>query len=136
MNDTSSEHVFKNLINSLSLSVSLWMVCRASNQFGSERRLQLLLEACNELYPSIRNDCLRDTMQMNNLIEIDFGIPLSSISCTYGKKMSGFGKSINDYPDRVMFLRRVGKTTMKSILISSYFHDGMGSGWSVPDIFR
>jgi hypothetical protein len=75
-------------------------------------------------------------MQTNNLIEIDFGILLSSISCMHGKKMSGFGKSINDYPDRVMFLRCVGKTKMKSILMSSHFHDGMGSGWSVPDTFR
>jgi hypothetical protein len=49
-------------------------------------------------------------MQMNHLIKIDFGILLSSIRCMYEKKMSGFGKSINDYLDRVMFQRCVGKT--------------------------
>jgi hypothetical protein len=64
---------------------------------------------CNELCPSIRDDRLRDTMQMNNLIEINFGILLSSISCTYREEVCYFGESINDYLDRVMFLRYVGK---------------------------
>jgi hypothetical protein len=68
MNDTSSEHVFKDLINSLSLSISLWMVCRASNQLGSERSLQLLPEACNELSSTIRNDHLGHAMELNDLV--------------------------------------------------------------------
>jgi hypothetical protein len=49
-------------------------------------------------------------MQMNNLIEIDFGILLSSISCMHRKEVCYFGESINDYPDGVMLLRCVGKT--------------------------
>jgi hypothetical protein len=48
-------------------------------------------------------------MQMKNLLKIDFGILLSSISCMHRKKMNGFGKSINNYPYGVMFLRCVGK---------------------------
>jgi hypothetical protein len=67
VNNTSSEHVFKNLINPFILAISLRMIRRASNQLGSERKLQFLPEACNELCPSIRNDCLSDTMQTNNL---------------------------------------------------------------------
>jgi hypothetical protein len=47
---------------------------------------------------------------MNNLIKIDFGILLSSISCMHGKKVGSFGESISDYPDGVIFLRCVGKT--------------------------
>jgi hypothetical protein len=70
----------------------------------------LFPQACNELGPSIRNDGLRDTMQPNNLIKIDFGIPLSRIGGMHRKKMSSFSKSINDYPYRVMFLGRVRKT--------------------------
>jgi hypothetical protein len=49
-------------------------------------------------------------MQSNNLIKIDFGILLGGISRMHRKKMSNFGKSINDYPDGVMFLGCVGKT--------------------------
>jgi hypothetical protein len=30
----------------------------------------------------------------------------------------------------------LGRPTMKSILMSSHFHDGMGSGWRVPDTLR
>jgi hypothetical protein len=86
------------------------MIRRTSNEFGSKSILQLFPEACNELGPSIRNDGLRDTMQSNNLIKIDFGILLSRISGMHGKKMSSLSKSINDYPYGVMFLGRVRKT--------------------------
>jgi hypothetical protein len=75
--------------------------------------LQLLPEACNKLCFSIKNDCLRDTMQSNNLLQIDFGILLSSISCMHGKEVCYFGESINDYPDGVMLLRCVRKTNDK-----------------------
>jgi hypothetical protein len=47
---------------------------------------------------------------MNNLIEIDFGILFDSISCMHKNEVRSFGESINDYLDRVMFLRCVGKT--------------------------
>jgi hypothetical protein len=96
--------------------------------------LKLLPEACNELCPSIRDDHLRDTMQMNNLIKIDFGILLSSISCMHREKMCYFGESINDYPDRVMFLRCVGKANDETDVFP--LPNGIGSGWSVPDTFR
>jgi hypothetical protein len=49
-------------------------------------------------------------MQMNNLIKIDFGILLSSISCMHRKKVGSFGESINDYPNGIMLLRCLGKT--------------------------
>jgi hypothetical protein len=48
-------------------------------------------------------------MQTNNLIKIDFGILLGSISCMHREKVCYFGESINDYLDGVMFLRCVGK---------------------------
>jgi hypothetical protein len=49
-------------------------------------------------------------MQPNNLLQIDFGILLSSISCMHGKKVCYFGESINDYLDGIMLLRCVRKT--------------------------
>jgi hypothetical protein len=52
-------------------------------------------------------------MQSNNLIKIYFGILLGRISGMHRKKVSSFGKSINDYPNGVMFLRCVGKTNDK-----------------------
>jgi hypothetical protein len=48
-------------------------------------------------------------MQMNNLIEIDFGILLSCINCMHMEEVCYFGESINDYLDGVMLLRCVGK---------------------------
>jgi hypothetical protein len=89
------------------------MIRRTSNEFGSKSILQLFPEACNELGPSIRNNGLRDTMQSNNLIKVDFGILLGRISGMHWKKMSSFGQSINDYPYGVMFLEFVGKTHYK-----------------------
>jgi hypothetical protein len=73
----------------------------------------LFPEAGNELCPSIRNDGVRDTMQSNNLIKIDFGILLGRISGMHRKKVSNFGKSINNYPYGVMSLGCVGKTNDK-----------------------
>jgi hypothetical protein len=67
-------------------------------------------------------------MQLNNLLQIDFGILLSSISCMYRKEVCYFGESINDYPNGIMLLRYLGKPTMKSMLMSSHFQDGIGSG--------
>jgi hypothetical protein len=52
-------------------------------------------------------------MQTNNLIKIDFGIFLGSISCMHRKKVGSFGESINDYSDGVIPLRCVGKTNDK-----------------------
>jgi hypothetical protein len=54
----------------------------------------------------------------------------------HGKKVGNFDESINDYPNGIMLLRCLGRPTMKSMLMSSHFHDGIGSGWSVPDTFR
>jgi hypothetical protein len=49
-------------------------------------------------------------MQSNNLIKIDFGILLGRISGMHRKKVTSFGKSINNYPYGIMLLRCAGKT--------------------------
>jgi hypothetical protein len=75
-------------------------------------------------------------MQLNNLLQIDLGILLSSMICMHGKKVCYFGESINDYLDGIMLLRCVGKTNDEIHTDASHFQDGIGSGWSVPDTFR
>ena len=62
------------------------------NQFGSKRFLQLFPEMCNELRPTIRNDDhLWNSMQTDNLVEIDLCILLGRISCMHRNKMSDLG---------------------------------------------
>jgi hypothetical protein len=53
--------------------------------------LKLLPEMSNELCSTIRNDHLRYSMEMNNLIKIDLGLLFSIVSSMHGKEMGGFG---------------------------------------------
>jgi hypothetical protein len=59
---TSSEHILKNLIYPLCLTIDLWMISRAVDQTRPQGSMQLLPEASYELGTSIRNDGLRHTM--------------------------------------------------------------------------
>jgi hypothetical protein len=70
--------------------------------------LKLLSETSNELCSKIRNDRLRYSMEMNDLVKIDLGILFSIVSSMHGKEMGSFGLSINYYPYRIMPLGSVG----------------------------
>jgi hypothetical protein len=52
-------------------------------------------------------------MQSNNLLQINFGILLSSVDRMHRKKVGNFGESLNDYPNRIILLRCLGKTNNK-----------------------
>jgi hypothetical protein len=62
--------------------------------------MQLLLEASDELGPSVRNDGLRHTMQAHDARNIQFSILLSPVG-VHRNEMSKLGKSVDDYPNRV-----------------------------------
>jgi hypothetical protein len=55
---TCSEHILKNLICPLRLTISLWMRSRDVDQMHPHVSMQLFPEASDELWPSVRNDCL------------------------------------------------------------------------------
>jgi hypothetical protein len=55
---TSLEHIHKNMIYPLCLTIDLWMVSRAVNQMHPQRIIHLLPEASDKLGTSIRNDGL------------------------------------------------------------------------------
>jgi hypothetical protein len=60
--DTSSEHIFKNLIYSFCLTIGLRMISQAVDQMCSQGSMQLLPETSDKLGPSVRNDGLQHTM--------------------------------------------------------------------------
>jgi hypothetical protein len=63
--------------------------------------IQLLAEVSDELGTSIRNDGLRHTMHTQGARNIQFGVLFSPVKGVHWNKMSGLGKSVNDYPNGV-----------------------------------
>jgi hypothetical protein len=59
---TNSEHILKNMIYPLCLTISLQMISRVVDQTRLQGSMQLLPEASYELGTSIRNDGLQHTM--------------------------------------------------------------------------
>jgi hypothetical protein len=51
-------------------------------------------------------------------------------------EMGSLGEPVHDNPNESFFLVVRGKPTIKSILISSYFHTGIDKGWSTPADFK
>jgi hypothetical protein len=98
---TSLEHILKNLIYSLCLSIGLWMVSRAVDQTRPQGIIQLLPEASDELGTLIRNDGLRHTMQTQDARNIQLGILFSHVEGVHWNEMRRLGKSVDDYPDGV-----------------------------------
>jgi hypothetical protein len=98
---TSSDLILKNLIYSLCLTIGLRIISRAVNQMRPQGSMQLLIEASYELGTSIRNDGLRHTMQTQDARNIQLSILFSHVEGVHWNKMSGLGKSVDDYPDGV-----------------------------------
>jgi hypothetical protein len=63
--------------------------------------MQLLPEAGYELGTLIRNDGLQHTMQTQEARNIQLGVLFSPVAGVHWNEMSGLGKSVDDYPDRV-----------------------------------
>jgi hypothetical protein len=63
--------------------------------------MQLLLEVSYELGTSIINDGLRHTMQTHDARNIQLSILFSPVEGVHWNKISGLGKSVDDYPDGV-----------------------------------
>jgi hypothetical protein len=63
--------------------------------------MQPLLEASDELGPSVRNDGLWHTMQAQDARNIQFSVLLSTVEGVHRIVMSRLGKSVNDHPNRV-----------------------------------
>jgi hypothetical protein len=98
---TSSEHILKNQIYPLCLTIGLWVISRAVNQMHPQESMQLLSEASYELGTSIRNDGLWHIMQTQDVRNIQLGIIFSLVEGVHWNEMSGLGKSVDDYPDGV-----------------------------------
>jgi hypothetical protein len=98
---TSSEHILKNLIYPLYLTISLWMISRAMNQMRPQGSMQLLPEASYKLGTSIRNDGLQHTMQTQDVRNIQLDIVFIPVEGVHWNEVSILGKSVDDYPDGV-----------------------------------
>jgi hypothetical protein len=77
---TSSEHILKNLIYPLCLTIGLRMISRAMDQTRPQGSMQLLPEVSYELETSIRNDGLQHTMQTQDVRNIQLGVLFSLVA--------------------------------------------------------
>jgi hypothetical protein len=100
------------------------------DQTHPQGSMQLLPEASNELWPSVRNDGLQHTMQAHDVRNMQFSVLLSPIEGVHQNGMSRLGKSVDDHPNGVQLAVGEGRPTMKSILMSSHFQAGILRGCS------
>jgi hypothetical protein len=67
---TSLEHVLKNLVHPLCLSICLWVVSGAIVKSGVNRLMQALLELGHPLGPSVIYDANRCSMESKDVVHI------------------------------------------------------------------
>jgi hypothetical protein len=80
------------------------------NQTSTQTFMKMLPKVSFKLWPSIRHDCLRYTMQSNNFYNIFLSILRWSKCYLDWQKVSWFGKVIYNHPNRIISLRRGEKT--------------------------
>jgi hypothetical protein len=68
------------------------------DQVSSVGRVQLLPKASDKLQPSIRNDRLQNSVQVEHASDVDLSILLNSALDVDGYEVSKFGDSFNDHP--------------------------------------
>jgi hypothetical protein len=90
--------------------------------------LKLLPELSNKLCSTIRNDRLRYSMQMNNLIHIDLDILFGIIRSMHGKECAVLVNRSTITQMESCLSEVLGRPTIKSILMSSHFQEGIGRG--------
>jgi hypothetical protein len=98
---TSPEHILKNLIHPLCLTIGLQMISQAMDQTRPQGSMQLLPKVSDELGPPVRNDGLWHTMQTQDVRNIQFSVLLSPVEGVHWDEMSGLGKSVDDHPNGV-----------------------------------
>jgi hypothetical protein len=77
------------------------MISQAVDQMHPQAIIQLLLEASDELETLIRNDCLRHTMQIQDVRNIQLSVLYSHVEGVHRNEMSRLGKSVDNYPNGV-----------------------------------
>jgi hypothetical protein len=82
------EHVFNDLIDSFSLSVSLRMIGRALDEMGAQTFMQLLPKASNKDGSSIGDNGFWNTMIADNVQHVELGILSDPVCGGYGYKVS------------------------------------------------
>jgi hypothetical protein len=86
------------------------MISQAVDQMCPQGSMQLLLEASDELGPSVRNDGLRHTMQTQDVRNIQLNVLLSPVEGVHQNEMSRLGKSVDDYLNGVKLATRERQT--------------------------
>jgi hypothetical protein len=68
--NTGMKHIFNDMVDSLSLSVSLSMVCSTADEVSAQTLMQLLPKICHKDSSSIRDNSLRNTMIADNVLDV------------------------------------------------------------------
>jgi hypothetical protein len=88
-----------------------------------------------KLWSTIRHNGLRNTMQTENTGDVQFRIGKDGIFYFDREEVGDLCESINDNPNRVYPFAVLGNPTIKSILMSSHFHVGIGNDCNGPAVF-
>jgi hypothetical protein len=104
-------------------------------QFSTQEFVKFFPEFGYKLRSTIRHYSLRNTVQTENASNVQFRICEDRVICLDWQKMSNFRKPINYNPNRIIPFAVLGNPTIKSMLISSYFHVGIGRDCNGPAVF-
>jgi hypothetical protein len=100
--NTSTKHIFNDLIDSFSLSISLEMISCTSDDMGAQTLMQLLSKVSNKNRSSIGDDGLRDAVIADNVWYVELGILSDSVCSGYGYEVGRLSQAVYDDPYRVV----------------------------------
>jgi hypothetical protein len=112
------------------------MIGRTVEQLGTQGFMEFFPEFGYKLGSTIRHYSLWNTVQTENAGNVQLCIGKYRVICLDRQKVSNLCKSINNHPDRVIPLCGPSNPTIKSILMSSHFHVGIGSDCNGPAAFK
>ena len=116
------KHFFKYLIHSLFLTTSLRMVGSAEVQLSTQICKQPLPKIGSELDISVRDYCLRKSMQFENLLHEDICNVISLMRRLNWYKCISFVNLSTTTMMESCCLQVIGNPVMKSMGITSHFH--------------
>ena len=99
---TSPKHVLQNLVDPLSLSISLRMVRGTQIQFCAQRLLECSPELASEYGISITYNARRDAMESHNLPHICIRQTGGGSGCLDRDEVGRLGQSVDYHPNAIV----------------------------------
>jgi hypothetical protein len=85
-----------------------------------------------ELGTTVGDYRLGHSMQFKNVVDVQSCQLVSAIRGMHRYEVRDLCKTVNNHPYRVITSWVLGSPLIKSMLMSTHFHSGMGNSWSNP----